>query len=99
MQSSPPPASHRETADGCTRVLVQLSDSLRIALCRNGIQFLVQLPEGERYGVPRWKNRSFCTTKSALIAVLRRPDRAFEGDLETLLADIPERARDVEVSS
>ena len=54
-----------ETSDLYMGVIARPLNNLRIAVCTNGIQWLVQTRDGERHRAPRWK-----------VCAYVRPDRA-----------------------
>lgn len=60
-----------ETSDLYTGVVARPFNNLRIVVCHDGIQWLLQTSDGQRDGVKRWKSVSFAATKSGLIKALR----------------------------
>jgi hypothetical protein len=73
-----------ETSDLYMGVVARPLTNLRIAVCRNGIQCLVQVRDGERHGAARWKTCAYVMTRPGLIAALRR----FGGLSEPDAADV-----------
>jgi hypothetical protein len=73
-----------KTSDLCMGVVARPLINLRIAVCRNSIQWLVQVRDGSRHGVPRWRVCAYVTTRPGLIKALRR----FGGLSERHAADV-----------
>lgn len=63
-------AVHQETADDYGRVLVLLNDRWRVAVCSDGVQYLLQRRCTGAKERP-WSSQSFCVTKSALERCIR----------------------------
>lgn len=64
-------ASTSETSDLYMGIVARPLNNLRIVVCRDGIQWLLQTSDGERGGTKRWKSVSFAATKPGLIKALR----------------------------
>ena len=87
-------STHRESDDNYRWVAATLSEDLRIAVCKNGLQYLPQRRYADGFRGAAWRSLCFCTLKTSLI-------RACEG-LESRsgpvstgpLAALPEKARD-----
>lgn len=60
-----------ETSDLYMGVVARPLNNLRVVVCRDGIQWLLQTSDGERDGIKRWKSVSFAATKPGLIKALR----------------------------
>lgn len=63
-------AAHQETADDYGRALVLLNDRWRVAVCSDGVQYLLQRRCTGAKERP-WSSQSFCTTKRALERCIR----------------------------
>jgi hypothetical protein len=61
--------------------------------CAAGIQWILQRRAGERHGVPRWDDRSYCRTKEALIRCCRASAGETDPAAWVTLAALPERVR------
>ena len=60
-------ANHHETADSYSGVVAQLCDRHRVIICRDHLQWILQVRRGERHGQPRWEGLAYCRTREALI--------------------------------
>lgn len=80
-----------ETSDLYMGVVARPLTNLRIAVCRNGIQWLVQVRDGSRHGVPRWRVCAYVTTRPGLIKALRRYGPLSERDAEEVVDALPSR--------
>ena len=80
-----------ETSDLYMNVVARPLHNLRIAVCRNGIQWLVQVRDGERCGLPRWKTCAYVTTRPGLIEAVRRFGRLSERDATDVVDALPSR--------
>jgi hypothetical protein len=82
-----PGTDHRETADGYRGVILDLG-RYRVAICRDGLQWLFQRRRPGFAGVgPAWDSIGYCTTRKALI----RLQRSHMGADAPALLDLPER--------
>ncbi len=59
-------SSGSEESPDYLNVIVQ-DEKRRVIVCRHGLQWIIQLPGGKRGGAARWRNRSYCRSKKALI--------------------------------
>lgn len=59
---------HREEADNYHTVIVH-TETHRVILCRDCIQWILQRRSGKRHGLPRWASISYVTTRKALTRV------------------------------
>ena len=66
----PAPSNHRESADDYHSVLLQ-SAKVRVIVCKDNLQWIIQRRAGSRYGAPRWDSVSYCTSKEAVIRLYR----------------------------
>ncbi|MBF9024762.1 hypothetical protein HKCCD6035_04280 [Rhodobacterales bacterium HKCCD6035] len=80
-----------ETSDLYMGVVARPLNNLRIAVCRNAIQWLVQVRDGERCGRPRWKTCAYVTTRPGLIAALRKYGTLSELDAADVVDALPSR--------
>ena len=80
-----------ETSDLYMGVVARPLTNLRIAVCRNAIQWLVQVRDGERHGAARWKTCAYVTTRPGLIAAVRRHGPLSERDAEEVVDALPSR--------
>ncbi|MBE1288380.1 MAG: hypothetical protein GJ679_00010 [Rhodobacteraceae bacterium] len=80
-----------ETSDLYMGVVARPLNNLRIAVCRNGIQWLVQVTEGWRSGATRWKTCAYVTTRPGLIKALRRFGGLSELDAADVVDALPSR--------
>lgn len=62
-------ASHHETADDYHRVVAHLCAHHRVIICKDTIQWILQVKRGERDGQPRWEGLRYFHTRKALICV------------------------------
>jgi len=61
----------RESGDGDRRVVCRLTDRWRVIVCRDGIPWILQRRDGERFGRARWTGRHHCTMRESLIRLFR----------------------------
>ena len=80
-----------ETSDLYMGVVARPLTNLRIAVCRNGIQWLVQVRDGERHGAARSKTCAYVTTRPGLISALRRYGPFSERDAADVVDALPSR--------
>jgi len=57
-----------ETADTYVGVIAQLDDKHRVIICKDAIQWIVQVRRGQRCSQPQWVGKSYLTTPKAVIA-------------------------------
>jgi hypothetical protein len=72
-------------------VVARLSGTARVIVCRNGLQWILQLRAGQRSGRPRWASRSFCCTREALVRCAREHAGEIAADALVTLLSLPER--------
>lgn len=89
-------AVHQETADDYGRVLVLLNDRWRVAVCSDGVQYLLQR-RGAKANTPfPWSSISFCVTRKALERCIRekaiREGSHVSGEALDAVAALPDRA-------
>ncbi|MBF9039962.1 hypothetical protein LSUCC0387_03555 [Rhodobacterales bacterium LSUCC0387] len=80
-----------ETSDLYMNVIARPLSNLRIAVCRNGIQWLVQVRDGASRGVPRWRVCAYVMTRPGLIKALRRFGGLSERDATDVVDALPSR--------
>lgn len=80
-----------ETSDLYMNVVANPVHNLRIAVCRNGIQWLIQTRDGERHGAARWATRAYAMSKPGLIEALRRFGGLSEHDAHTIAGQLPHK--------
>ncbi|MBE1289320.1 MAG: hypothetical protein GJ679_04855 [Rhodobacteraceae bacterium] len=80
-----------ETSDLYMGVVARPLTNLRIAVCRNAIQWLVQVRDGERHGATRWKTCAYVMTRPGLIAAVRRHGSLSENDAADVVDALPSR--------
>lgn len=80
-----------ETSDLYMGVVARPLNNLRIAVCRNGIQWLVQVSEGWRHGATRWKTCAYVMTRPGLISAVRRFGGLSECDAADVVDALPSR--------
>ncbi|QPI84746.1 hypothetical protein I3V23_09125 [Rhodobacterales bacterium HKCCA1288] len=80
-----------ETSDLYMGVVARPLTNLRIAVCRNAIQWLVQVRDGEKHGAARWKTCAYVTTRPGLIKALRRFGGLSERDADEVVDALPSR--------
>ncbi|WP_350153270.1 hypothetical protein [Roseovarius sp.] len=81
-----PGTDHRESADGYRGVILTLGQ-YRVAVCRDGLQWLFQRRRPGFAGVgPAWDTLGFCTSRNALI----RLHRSHIGAETPVLLQLPE---------
>lgn len=80
-----------ETSNRYMNVVARPLNNLRIAVCRNEIQWLVQTRDGERHGVARWATRAYAMTKPGLIEALRRFGGLSAHDAHTIAGELPHK--------
>lgn len=89
MSNLPRRTDHRETADDYRGVVFR-AGRFRVALCRDGIQWLFQRQRGANPGVGApWDTLGYCATREALM----RLHRLATGQDAPEIAAFPDRAR------
>ncbi len=85
----------RESADGY-RGELHRQGQWRIALCRDGIQYLLQRQRPRKAGVvAAWDSISYCATRAALLRLWRQKT----GDAGEIFGRLPDRARLFDLSA
>ena len=83
--------SHKERDDDYYRVITKINDCLRVIICCDGLQWILQKREGKRHGKPRWTGVSYCITRSALIRVTLGKCRNLKSGAMDCLNALPEK--------
>ena len=76
--------SHHESADSYVGVIAQLDDRHRVILCKDGLQWIIQVRRGQRRRHGNWRGKSYITCPQALI----RLSDALCGPLSSKTMDI-----------
>ena len=76
--------SNRESADHY-HTIIEKTETHRVILCREGLQWIIQFRSGKTVAGPRWRSISYCTTREALTRLWPQVTG------QALLTDIPER--------
>ena len=87
-------STHRESDDHYQWVAATLSEDLRIAVCKNGLQYIPQRRHADGPRGATWRSLCYCALKKSLmLACEGRESRS--GPVSTAaLAALPEKARD-----
>ena len=85
------PRQHHETADAYTQVVARLSESWRVILCKDGIQWILQRRDAVRSGQPRWRATGYFRTKRALILASRTACGLIAPSASVILNALPAR--------
>lgn len=85
-----PRGSHREAADDYLRIICHLSRTVRIIICRDELQYIVQVRDGKRAGAPRWTGKRYCQTREGLIAACRALCAAPDPDAMVMVESLPD---------
>jgi hypothetical protein len=87
------PCSNWESAENYDGVLFYVSPKLRVAVCPDRAQFLIQRSVGTRHGQRRFEAFSYPTTKIALRHLLHTRHGVSTDRLMELTAGLPKTAR------
>jgi hypothetical protein len=63
--------SSHETANNYVGLITQLGTKHRLIICKDAIQWIIQVKRGQRCGRARWVGKSYQTAQSALLHVGR----------------------------
>lgn len=85
------PRQHHETAEAYTKVVARLSESWRVIVCKDAIQWILQRRDAERSGQPRWKATGYFRTKRALILASRTVCAPIAPSAAAILDGLPAR--------
>ena len=84
----------RETTDQYFSIIIILNDCWRVIVCRGGFQRILQRKDAQRSGHTRWTGRSYFTTRTALMRVIRALCGAIQPAAVTILQILSEDIRD-----
>ena len=65
------PKSKHETSDCYETVICHIAENYRVILCKHGLQWIIQSPDGYRGGRRRWTGMSYVTSRDKLIELCR----------------------------
>lgn len=60
--------SHHETADNYIGVIIHLDEEHRVIICKDALQWIIQVKRGQKRSQPQWVGKSYLTTAKAVIA-------------------------------
>jgi hypothetical protein len=81
-----------ETDDDYCAVVARLNDRWWVIACSAGIQWILQRAvRPETYPTSRWRGRSFCRTREALIRLCHTHAGEIDPIAETVLDALPDR--------
>ena len=83
--------NHHETAEGYLGVIARLDDRHRVIVCKDQVQWIIQVRRGERRGQPRWTGVRYAQTREALIAAGHALCSPLPGDCLAKLSALPSR--------
>ena len=87
-------STHRESDDHYQWVAATLADDLRIAVCKNGLQYIPQRRYADGHRGAAWRSLHFGAFKTSLIKACAGLESR-SGPVSTApLAALPEKARD-----
>jgi hypothetical protein len=73
-------------------VVARLNDGWRVIVCGAGLQWILQRGyRAKNHGDIRWRGRSYCRTKQALLRCSREHAGAIDASAAGILAVLPER--------
>ena len=86
-------SSSCESSGDYAGILLYLSETCRIVLCRDGRQWVVQTKDGQRAGAARWTGRGYAQTQEGLLGVLRHLQRFSEEAEAKIRGSFPQHIR------
>ena len=84
--SEPLGCSPKERDDNYRAVITRLNDRWRVIVCRDHIQWILQKREASR-----WRNRSFCMTRAALLREVLRHCGDINPNALGIIRSLPEQ--------
>ena len=81
--------SRHETADDYAGTIAHLDERHRVAICKDGIQWILQRRENGTAKRP-WRGLHYCQTRKALVRVCGAACRAPDPEAMNTLAELPE---------
>ena len=87
-------STHRESDDNYQWVAAKLAEDLRVIVCGNRLQYIVQRRYADGLRGAAWRSLHYCAFKASLIRVCEGLE-SLSGPVSTApLAALPEKARD-----
>ena len=90
--ASEQPPSHNERDAAYHGVIVYVSPRIRIILCRNGIQYIVQRMFAETAHGEVWRGFRYCVTQKALFDFCVKRQWLSEPDVRQIITGLPATA-------
>ena len=90
--ASEQPPSHNERAAAYHGVIVYVSPRIRIILCRNGIQYIVQRMFAETTHGEAWRGFRYFVTQKALFDFCVKRQWLCEADVRGVITGLPDTA-------
>ena len=78
-----------ETAASYVGIVAQLDDKHRVIICKDAIQWIIQVRCGQRCGQARWTGKSYLTTPEAVMAASHALCGPLRGKVLDLLRALP----------
>lgn len=82
---------HHETADSYNQIVARLSDSWRVVVCKDGIQWILQRTDAQRSGQARWKAVGYFQSSDTLQRVSRTACQDSDAFALAVIAALPKR--------
>jgi hypothetical protein len=83
--------SHHESADTYVGVIALLDARHRLILCKDALQWIIQVKDGQRSGQARWAGKSYITCPEAVINASRSLCGPLSGDTMATLWALPSK--------
>ena len=87
-------ATHRETSDNYSAVVVQLEPRWRVIVCKDGIQWILQKREAEPSHDGNWRGKSYFACKESLIKACGSLGLLSDPQAKAVLEVLPARIGD-----
>lgn len=85
-----------ESSDDYPKVVARLNSRWRVVECGHGLQWILQYRgSAETYPTARWRGRSYCRTREALLGCSREHAGDIEPAALAILNALPERIDDI----
>jgi hypothetical protein len=81
--------SSHETANNYVGLITQLGTKHRLIICKDAIQWIIQVKRGQRCGRARWVGKSYLTTPNAVINACHALCGPLRGNLLNKLRALP----------
>ena len=88
-------ASHRESDDGYTNIILQLAPRWRIIECRNAEQWIIQKRSAEPLDRGKWTGVSYVVSRDKLIELIASLGLLSEPSKRAVLEALPSSATDL----